>query len=162
VVYASGPPELVRSVEPVLRGFAREVHYVGAFGTGSMIKLLANLLVGVHNAAAAEMIAFAQRAGVDAGLALRVIADGAGQSRMLEQRGPGMVRGDYGYGASVDLFRKDLQLIGRFAQQSDAWTPLLAVVTDLYDRAAALGLGDAESAAVHRVYATRHGDTPPA
>jgi 3-hydroxyisobutyrate dehydrogenase-like beta-hydroxyacid dehydrogenase len=152
VVFASGSERTVRRVQPVLEVFARRVHYVGPFGAGSTVKLLANLLVGVHNAAAAEMLAFAERAGVDPAVALDVIVDGAGQSRMLEQRGPGMVRGDYGYGATVDLFRKDLGLIGRLAGDSGAWTPLLQVVTDLYERAAGMGLGDAESAAVHRVY----------
>src|SRR5262249_30191061 len=132
VVYASGPESDVRRVEPVLDCFARRVHYVGPFGTGSVIKLLANLLVGVHDAAAAERIACAQRAGVDASAALAVITDGAGQSRMLEQRGPGMVSGDYGYGATVDLFRKDLGVIGAFATDVGAWTPLLDVVSELY------------------------------
>jgi L-threonate 2-dehydrogenase len=155
VAYLSGPEAAARRVERVLECFTRRVHYVGPFGTGSAIKLLANLLVGVHNAAAAEMIALAQRAGVDASVALDAIIDGAGQSRMLEQRGPGMVSGDYGYGASVDLFRKDLGIIGAFASGAGAWTPLLDVVTDLYERAAELGLGQAESAAVHRVYVSR-------
>ncbi len=152
VVYASGPTAAVASARPVLELFSRKVYDIGAFGTGSTIKLLANLLVGIHNAAAAEMLAFAERAGVDPTLALTVIADGAGQSRMLEQRGPGMARHDYGYGASVDLFRKDLALINRLAREVGAMSPLLEVVTGLYDRAAQFGLGAEESAAVHRLY----------
>ena len=71
---------------------------------------------------------------------------------MLEQRGPSMARHDYGYGASVDLFRKDLSIIERFARDVGAKTPLLDDVIALYETAARMGLGGEESAAVHRVY----------
>jgi 3-hydroxyisobutyrate dehydrogenase-like beta-hydroxyacid dehydrogenase len=98
------------------------------------------------------MLALAERIGVDPELALKVILDGAGQSRMLEQRGPGMVRHDYGYGATVDLFRKDLRLITRMATEAGALSPLLDVVSHLYDHASERGLGDVESAAVHQIY----------
>ncbi len=155
VVYAGGSPDLVDAVEPVLLCFARRVHRVGSVGDAATIKLLSNLLVGIHNTAAAELVAFAQRSGVDPMAAIDAIADGAGQSRMLEVRGPTMARGDYGYGASVDLFRKDLALIEALADDVGAVTPLLDVVVELYERAASIGLGDAESAAVHRVYVDR-------
>jgi L-threonate 2-dehydrogenase len=152
VVYASGPDDAVQGVEPVLRAFARRVKHVGAFGDGMRMKLLANLLVGIHNAAAAEMLALAERAGVEPTRAMEALVDGAGQSRMLEVRGPHMARRAYGYGATVDLFRKDLRLINELATSCDASTPLLDVVTELYERAASMGLGTEESAAVHAVY----------
>jgi 3-hydroxyisobutyrate dehydrogenase-like beta-hydroxyacid dehydrogenase len=152
VVYASGPDDAVNAVEPVFRAFARRVIRVGGFGAGMRVKLLANLLVGIHNAAAAEMLALAERAGVDLTMVIDAVVDGAGQSRMLEVRGPHMASHDYGYGATVDLFRKDLRLINDFARGHAARTPLLEVVTELYEQAASIGLGSQESAAVHAVY----------
>lgn len=152
VVYASGPEDAIAACGDVLAAISREVHVLGPFGSGAKVKLLANLLVGVHNAAAAEMVALAERAGVDPELAVRLAADGAGQSRMLEQRGPAMAAHAYGYGATVDLFRKDLGLIRSFARESGARTPLIDAVAALYDEAAALGWGDEESAAVHAAY----------
>lgn len=152
IVYASGSSDALDQVDDVLATIARRVHRVGEFGRGTTVKLLANLLVGIHNVAAAEMLALAERADVDPSWVLPLVADGAGQSRMLEQRGPSMARGDYGYGASVDLFCKDLEIIQGFARSRGALTPLLDVVAAMYDQAASLGLGAEESAAVHRVY----------
>src|SRR5467141_1180722 len=95
VVYASGDRKSYRCVSPVLDGFARAHYYVGAFGAGSKMKFVANLLVAVHNVAAAEALVLAMKAGLDPAMTLKVIGDGAGSSRMLQVRGPMMVKGDY-------------------------------------------------------------------
>jgi 3-hydroxyisobutyrate dehydrogenase-like beta-hydroxyacid dehydrogenase len=95
VVYASGPLSAYREVAPVMDAFARAHYYVGLFGAGSKTKFVANLLVAIHNVAAAEGLVLAMKAGLDPALTLKVIADGGGSSRMLQVRGPMMVRGDY-------------------------------------------------------------------
>jgi putative dehydrogenase len=155
VVYASGDKSALERAQPVLDALSDRVRHLGEFGLGTQVKLLANLLVGIHNTAAAEMLALAERAGLDPEWALGIVLDGAGQSRMLEQRGPSMARGEYGYGASVDLFCKDLAIIDRYARQAGARTPLLDRVVELYNEAAERGLGAEESAAVHAVYVDR-------
>ena len=80
---------------PILEAFARAHYYVGAFGAGSAMKVVANLLVAIHNVAAAEALVLAMKAGLDPALALRVVGDGAGSSRVLQLRGPMMVKGEY-------------------------------------------------------------------
>lgn len=152
IVYASGPDDDVDAVTPVLESFARTVHRLGPFGTATKVKFLANILVGIHNAATAEVLALAAQAGLDPAALVPVLADGAGQSRMLEVRGPAMASGDYGSGATIEVYRKDLGLIGAFVDGLDGYVPLLSVVDDLYERAAARGLADADPAAVHAVY----------
>ena len=94
-VYASGPRTAYRAVEPVMKAFARAPYYVGPFGAGSKMKFVANLLVAIHNVAAAEAMVLAMKAGLDPALTYKVISDGGGSSRMLQVRGPMMVRGDY-------------------------------------------------------------------
>lgn len=152
VVYASGPDDALDRVEPVLSTFARGVHRVGAFGAASRMKFLANLVVGVHTAAAAEMLALARRCGVDPAVALDAVLDGAGASRMLAVRGPGMVARTYDAGAAVRLWRKDVEIIEQFAADAGASTPLLRVVAELFARADAAGWSDHDAAAVHEVY----------
>jgi putative dehydrogenase len=90
-VYASGERSAYRRVRPILAAFARAQYYVGPFGAGSRLKFVANLLVTIHNVAAAEALVLAKKARLDPRLALKAIADGAGSSRMLEVRGPMMV-----------------------------------------------------------------------
>ncbi len=90
-VYGSGGQAAFERSRPVLRGFARDHYYLGEFGNGSRMKYIANLLVAVHNVAAAEALALGAAAGLDEATVLEVIQAGAGTSRMLEIRGPMMV-----------------------------------------------------------------------
>jgi len=87
VIYASGDPAAVERARPVLGAVSRAQFDVGEFGNGSRLKFVANLLVAVHNAAAAEALLLAQRSGLDLEATLRALTPGAGTSRMLEVRG---------------------------------------------------------------------------
>ena len=118
IVYASGPKRDCLAVGPVLSGFSRAHYYVGPFGAGSKTKFVANLLVAIHNVAAAEGLVLAMKAGLDPALTLKVIADGAGGSRMLQLRGPMMVRGDYRQRGDAGDVREGRSIIADFARQA--------------------------------------------
>jgi L-threonate 2-dehydrogenase len=149
VVYASGPRSACRAVEPVMQGFARAHHYVGTFGAGSRMKFVANLLVAIHNVAAAEALVLAMKAGLDPALTLKVISDGAGNSRMLQVRGPMMARERYAdTSVTLSIFKKDLTIIGDFARQLGCPTPLLAATGPIYTAAGAMGHEAHDTAAV--------------
>jgi 3-hydroxyisobutyrate dehydrogenase-like beta-hydroxyacid dehydrogenase len=153
VVYASGDRRSYRRIAPVLNAFARGHHYVGPFGAGSKTKFVANLLVAIHNVAAAEALVLAEKAGLDPRTTLTVIADGAGSSRMLQVRGPMMVKGDYSKALmKLSLWRKDMDIIGAFARERGAATPLFNATKALY-AAAERRDGSEDTAAVHRVLA---------
>lgn len=153
-VYASGDAAAYASCAPVFEGFARSHYHVGAFGDGSRMKFVANLLVAIHNVAAAEAMVLAIKAGLDAETVLRVISDGAGSSRMLEVRGPMMVRGDYKpAGMKVDIWQKDMAIIADFAATLDCPTPLFAASAPLYAAAMAQGHASEDTAAVCAVLA---------
>ena len=94
-VYASGPRAACNACKDVFAGFSRAHYYLGAFGTGIKMKFIANLLVAIHNVAAAEALVLAKKAGLDPALTLKVVSDGAGGSRMLQVRGPMIVADDY-------------------------------------------------------------------
>lgn len=155
-VYASGDRDTVDACRDVFAGFARTCHYVGPFGTGTTVKLVANLLVAVHNVAAAEALLLGRRAGVDPRTLLDVLTDGAGTSRMLEVRGPLML--DRAYEpptATVEMFRKDLGLIRALAESCDSPTPLLAATAEVYAAAIAQGRGPQDAASVMAVLEER-------
>lgn len=149
-VYVSGPRAACRRCAPVFAGFARSHFYLGEFGTGSKMKFLANLLVAIHNVSAAEAVALAERAGLDTALAVKVLGDGAGASRMLQVRGPMMARRKYRPATmSVKMWRKDMAIIGAFARALGAETPLFDATAPIYESAMERGFGDADTAAVH-------------
>lgn len=149
VVYASGPRKAYRAITQVLEAFARAHHHVGPFGAGSKMKFVANLLVGIHNVAAAEALVLAMKAGLDPAKTLAIVADGAGGSRMLQVRGPLMVKGDYSKPMNrLSLWAKDMSVIADFARELSCPTPLFSATTSLYAAAAAMGRGDEDTAAV--------------
>lgn len=153
IIYASGASACDQTyVGPVLADMSREVYEVGAFGDGTKLKLVANLLVAIHNLSSAEALLLAERAGLDLKAVLPALVDGAGSSRMLQVRGPLMVAGDYENAtARVEVFRKDLRAIRELADGLEVPTPLLAVTTTMYDAAAAQGRSQQDTASVYAV-----------
>jgi len=149
VVFASGDRTVVDRVAWVFGTIGRSWHYVGEFGVGSKMKYIANLLIAVHNLAAAEALVLARKAGLDPKMVHAVISDSAATSRMFEVSGRIIVDGTYEDGeAKVEILHKDLQIIRSFATQVRAPTPLMAVTAELYTSAMALGMSSMEDAAV--------------
>ncbi len=149
VVYASGDHKAYRRATAVMEGFARAHYYVGKFGAGSKMKFVANLLVAIHNVAAAEAMVLGMKAGLDPAMVLKVVSDGAGNSRMLEVRGPMMVKGDYSDATmKVQIWQKDMTIIGDFARKLDCPTPLFSASAPVYIAAMAMGRKAEDTAAV--------------
>src|ERR1700680_3488920 len=148
-VYASGSRSAYRRCIPVFEEVARTHYFLGPFGAGSKMKFLANLLVAIHNVSAAEALVLGMKAGLDPATMVKVLGDGAGSSRMLQVRGPMMVRSDYTDAAmKVGVWQKDMRIITDFARELDCPTPLFAATSAIYNAAMAQGFAEADTAAV--------------
>ena len=148
VVYASGTRGGYDRVSTVLDAFTRAHYFVGPFGTGSKVKFVANLLVAIHNVAAAEALVLAMKAGLDARKVLTLITEGAGNSRVLQLRGPMMVKGDYRKATmTLATWQKDMAIIAEFARQVGSATPLFSATVPIY-AAAMTERSDEDTAAV--------------
>ena len=149
VVYASGDRPGFERCAKVFAGFARLSHYLGAFGNGSRMKFVANLLVAVHNVATAEAMVLGMRAGLAADDIVKVIASGAGNSRVFELRAPLMAKGNYRPAAmKIDIWQKDMAVIAEFAKSLGIGLPTFTATVPIYNAAAGLGLGGDDTAAV--------------
>lgn len=150
VVYASGDRAAYRRAVPIMEAFARAHYYVGAFGAGSKMKFVANLLVAIHNVAAAEAFVLAMKAGLDPAMVLKVVGEGAGSSRMFQVRGPMMIKGDYGSAVTMklDVWQKDMTVIAEFARTLGCPTPLFAASAPIYTAALAMGRQAEDTGAV--------------
>jgi putative dehydrogenase len=152
VLYASGPSDLLERCSPIFDAISKAAPRVGDFGAGSVMKFVSNLLVTVHTVAAAEALTLAVKCGLDPESALELIAAGAGQSRMLEVRGPLMAAGEYDVGsASVDTLAKDTEIILDFAGEQNSPVPLLSIAGTFLRAAAANGLNDQDPAVVREI-----------
>jgi putative dehydrogenase len=149
VFLASGDRAAFDAVEKLLRIVSENVFYLGPLGSGTKAKYIANYLLTVHVAAAAEAVAMAERSGLDVAQALAAFAHGAGGSFQLSQRGAHMVSGAYRPApATLAELTKDLGLIGEFANSLGLQSTLLATATSLVNQTIDLGFGDCDPAAV--------------
>ena len=152
VIYASGDEDAYRRIKAVLGDFARDSHYLGDFGAGMKMKFVANLLVAIHNVAAAEAVQLGRRAGLDLEVLREVIGLGGGTSRVFELRSPLMIASEYEPATmKLDVWQKDMDLIEAFASDLDARTPLFSATAPLYEAAIQAGLGNQDTAAVCEV-----------
>ena len=148
-VYGSGDEAAFDKTKPVLEGFSRAHYYLGEFGNGSRMKYVANLLVAIHNVAAAEAFILGMKAGLDPETIYRVIGDGAGTSRMFQVRGPQMVAGRYDEATmKVEVWQKDMKIIGEYATHLGVPTPLFNASAAVYTAAMAQGFGKQDTASV--------------
>ena len=149
VIYLAGDKEACARAEPFVAGFADSCLYFGPFGAASRVKLVNNLLVAVHIAAAAEAMALGLKSGVDVDLMIKAIATGSGGSTQFGIRAPWMAQRKFlpAQGTAPALAHY-FDMIRDFANEVGVATPLLERSTELYDRFIAMGLADKDVAAM--------------
>ena len=148
-VYASGDRAAYDRALPVFPQFSRVSHYLGEFGNGSKMKFVANLLVALNNVATAEAMVLGMKAGLDAEVIAKVIASGAGNSRVFELRAPLMVANHYEPPSmKIDIWQKDMAIIGAYAASLGVTVPLFTATVPVYNAAVEQKLGGQDTAAV--------------
>src|SRR3954468_10301535 len=133
-VYASGDAKAIKEFAAVFEGFARVRYDVGDCGNGIRMKLVANLLVAIHNLSTAEAILLGARSGLDPAQVVRVVADGAGGSRMFQVRGPMMVDRSWDQATmKVGIWQKDMRLIQEALTRTETPAPLFSASLPIYN-----------------------------
>ncbi len=137
----------------VLDAMAAKVYRLGAqAGAGSKVKVINQLLAGVHIAAAAEAMALGLREGVDPAALYEVITHSAGNSWMFENRMPHVLAGDYTPLSAVDIFVKDLGLVLDLARTSKFPLPLSSTAHQMFMQASSAGHGREDDSAVIKIF----------
>src|SRR5262250_3205483 len=158
VIYASGDAKAIAKTTPMFSGFARAAYNVGEFGNGSRMKYVANLLVTIHNVAAAEAMVLGIKSGLDPQKVYDLIRAGVGTSRVFEVRGPMMVRDRYDKASmSINLYHKDISVIDDYAAKLGVPTPLFSASIPVYSEALSMGYGEQDTASVCGVLQTMAG-----
>lgn len=161
-VMASGPAAAFERAAGVFDAVAVKVHRLGdRAGIGASVKMVNQLLAGVHIAAACEAITLASKLGLDLGTVYEVITGSAGNSWMFENRVPHVLKGDYSPLSSVEIFVKDLGIVQDMARSERYPAPLAAAALQMYLAAAGAGMGRDDDSSLARVYASLSGVTLP-
>lgn len=161
-IFISGPKAAAKRADPVLRCFTDNLPYVGPYGHGTRLKYAANHLVAIYNVAYAEVVTFARRMGLDPRVMHDLFADspvlGTGVMRL---RMPFMIERSYEPPTmKVEVWQKDMQVIGDMAKSLDCPTPLFTACAPIYTAAMGQGLGGQDTASVAEVLGTLAGMAP--
>ena len=146
-------PEAYAKAGAVLDAMAAKVYRLGdSAGAGSKVKIINQLLAGVHIAAAAEAMALGLREGVDAAALYEVITHSAGNSWMFENRMAHVLAGDYTPLSAVDIFVKDLGLVLDTARASKFPLPLASTAHQMFMQASSAGFAREDDSAVIKIF----------
>jgi putative dehydrogenase len=162
-IMASGNKVAFRNARQALDAIAAKVYRLGEYpGMGSKVKMINQLLAGVHIAAACEAMALGIRAGVDPNVLYEVISNSAGSSWMFQNRVPHILAGDYTPLSAVNIFVKDLGIVLDSAKKLTFPLPITATAHQMYLMAGAAGHGTEDDSAVVKVFQTLSGIPLPA
>jgi 3-hydroxyisobutyrate dehydrogenase len=152
-IMAAARKPVFEKMRPILAAMGSSLFHLGERpGQGAAMKVVNQLLCGIHIAAAAEGLAFAERSGIDPKLALEILSGSAAQSWMLKARGSRMVDYDDVVTSAVDIFVKDLSLVLDAGRAARMGLPLAAAAHQLFIAASAMGHGLDDDSQVIETY----------
>nr|XP_043629292.1 uncharacterized protein LOC122600609 [Erigeron canadensis] len=157
-IMASGADEALEHAGSVLSALSEKLYVIkGGCGAGSGVKMVNQLLAGVHIASTAEAMAFGARLGLDTRILFDAIKESEGTSWMFENRGPHMVYNDYTPLSALDIFVKDLGIVARECASRRVPLHISTVALQLFLSGSASGWGRLDDSAVVKVYETLTG-----
>ena len=162
VLFASGEKDIFERCKPVLEGFTSTIFYLGDFGTGTKMKCVANLLVGIHLLATAEAMVLSTKVGLDPAMVIQVISPSVASSAQFVGRAPMMIARQYEPALSVlHQMQECIVIINTLAQSVDCPTPMLDTAAHYYKEAISTGLGQKDGASMYAFLEqmTRHDKT---
>lgn len=160
-IFVSGDAATARKTKDIFAEFTSNAPYVGAFGNGMRMKFIANHMVAIHNVAVAESLTFARKMGLDAQQVWDLFATspviGNG---VFKLRGKFMVDRNYLPATmKVEVWQKDMQVIGDMAKAVNCPTPLFSACGPIFNAAMAQGLSQHDTASVCEVLDAMAGGT---
>lgn len=148
IVMAGGSAEALAECQDILATFAKRVFHVGPWGSGARMKLVVNLVLGLHRAVLAEGLVLAKSAGLDPAAALEVLKASPAYSTVMDTKGPKMLAGDFTPEARLAQHLKDVRLILELGDRVGAGLPLSTLHRQLLETAVTFGYAEADNSAI--------------
>jgi 3-hydroxyisobutyrate dehydrogenase-like beta-hydroxyacid dehydrogenase len=152
----------MEEVRPVLTALYPRIFHLGGYGDGSRAKLAINLVLGINRTALAEGLVFAERIGLDPGRFLEVCMTSAAYSRVMDGKGPKMVKGDFSPEGHMVISLKDATLMSEQSRKLGQELPLLEAYRGVLQACIDAGQGQLDNSSVIKEIRRRHRPSPPA
>jgi 2-hydroxy-3-oxopropionate reductase len=158
-IMVGGEEADVAAARPLLDVVGSTVVHVGPSGAGQTVKAANQLIVAGNIALLAEAIEFLRAHGADLDAAVRVLGGGLAGSKVLDQKAPKMLSGDYSPGFRIDLHHKDMGIVADSAREAGVVAPVAALVAQLVAATRAAGDGGLDHSALHRTVRRLNGES---
>jgi 3-hydroxyisobutyrate dehydrogenase len=147
-----GDHETVAEAQPIFLAMGKSAVHFGEIGSGSLMKLISNLMIGVQVATLAEALNFAQSSGLDMAQVIQALSNGSGGSPVVRGKAAQISDRDFTPNFALHLLHKDLGYALEEAGKHDAPLPTTAITREFYRMAMMQGLGDLDFAAIAKVF----------
>jgi 3-hydroxyisobutyrate dehydrogenase-like beta-hydroxyacid dehydrogenase len=151
VLMVGGPKHAFDRCQDLFQRLGKQAIHTGPCGSGSKMKLVTNLVLGLNRAALAEGLVFGRALGLDSRQTLHVLRATMAYSRIMDTKGEKMLRGDFKPQAKLSQHLKDVRLMLAAAAKAGAKLPLSETHRKILERAEAAGLGQLDNSAIIRV-----------
>lgn len=147
-IMVGGPADLFDEVKPVLGIMGKTITLCGGNGAGQTVKACNQIQVALNFVGMAEAFVLGAKAGVDPAIILQVLSGGYAQTRVMDVRGPKLIKGEFEPGFKSRFHYKDLNIIMETAKELNVPLPATAVAHTLFTAMLASGRGDLDHSAV--------------
>lgn len=150
-IMVGGTQELLNEVLPILEVLGKTITLCGAHGAGQIVKACNQIQVALNFVGMAEALVLGTRAGVDPEVIIKVLSGGYAQTRVMDVRGPQIIKGNFTPGFKSKFHYKDLNIILDTARRLNVPLPATAIAHELFSSLLASGGGDLDHSAVIKV-----------
>lgn len=147
-IMVGGEAALLEEVKPILETLGKTITLCGENGAGQIVKACNQIQVALNFIGMAEALVLGSKAGVDPQIILKVLSGGYAQTRVMDVRGPKVVRGDFEPGFKSKFHYKDLNIIMETAKELHVPLPTTAIAHELFNALIACGRGDLDHSAI--------------
>lgn len=147
-IMVGGPKELFEEILPIFQVMGKTVTHCGKNGAGQTVKACNQIQVALNLLGMSEAFVLGTKAGVDPAVILQVLSGGYAQTRVMDVRGPRMIKGDFEPGFKSRFHYKDLNIIMETAKNLNVALPATAVAQQLFSALMAAGRGELDHSAV--------------
>jgi 2-hydroxy-3-oxopropionate reductase len=147
-IMVGGEEVIFNKVHPIFESLGKTITFCGPNGSGQIVKACNQIQVAINLVGMAEALTLGAKAGVDPAIILQVLNGGFAQTRVMEVRGPRVIRGDYQPGFRSRLHYKDLNIIDKTAQEYGVPLPVTSLVRELFSAMIASGRGDIDHSGI--------------
>jgi 3-hydroxyisobutyrate dehydrogenase len=151
-IMAGGRLETFQRVKPIFEAMGKTIVYCGEVGSGQMVKLCNQIVVGLNMLAVTEALVLARRAGIDENILFTVLSTGAANSFTVQYYLPKILRGDFEPGFKASHLKKDLKYVIDTANKLNIPLPGVSILLQLYNSLVSQGLGEKGTQALIKVY----------